>query len=86
MAEAARKDDIASGHGCFPDTAITEGSPNVFINGQPAARVGDAVAPHGAPAVMAVACMPASSQKVHHRYLSTGSPRSPLVMVLTAAV
>ena len=47
MAEAARKDDIASGHGCFPDTAITEGSPNVFINGQPAARVGDAVAPHG---------------------------------------
>ena len=47
MAEAARKDDIASGHGCFPDTSITEGSPNVFINGQPAARVGDAAAPHG---------------------------------------
>lgn len=47
MADAARKDDIASGHGCFPDTAITEGSPNVFINGQPAARVGDAVSLHG---------------------------------------
>ncbi|WP_426447696.1 DUF3289 family protein [Siccibacter colletis] len=65
MAEAARKDDIASGHGCFPDTAITEGSPNVFINGQPAARVGDAVAPHG--------CTCGSGCGMHARVIAEGA-------------
>ncbi|WP_043081646.1 PAAR domain-containing protein [Pluralibacter gergoviae] len=47
MAGAVRKSDIAKGHGCFPDTPIIEGSPDVFINGRPAARSGDVAAPYG---------------------------------------
>ncbi|KHS78603.1 type VI secretion system PAAR protein [Pectobacterium brasiliense] len=49
MPGAARLNDIGSGHNCFPETPITEGSPNVIINGQPAARKGDAVLLHDCP-------------------------------------
>ena len=34
-------------HGCYPPSPIISASSNVFINGQPAARLGDSVAPHG---------------------------------------
>ena len=45
---AARLGDIGSDHTChFPATPAVEGSPNVFINGRPAVREGDAFAPHG---------------------------------------
>lgn len=47
MAKAARLGDIGSGHGCFPPTPIVSGSGNVVINGQPAARQNDSLAPHG---------------------------------------
>ncbi|WP_292959419.1 type VI secretion system PAAR protein [Neptuniibacter sp. UBA6509] len=47
MPKAARIGDIGSGHGCFPPTPVIAGSGNVMTNGIPAARVGDAVAPHG---------------------------------------
>lgn len=65
MPEAARKGDIAKGHGCFPDTPIIEGSPNVFINGQPAARVGDAAAPH--------TCTCGNGCGTHSRSIAEGS-------------
>ncbi|MBN3214472.1 S-type pyocin domain-containing protein [Pectobacterium polaris] len=49
MPGAARINDIGSGHDCFPETPITEGSTNVIINGQPAARKGDTVLLHDCP-------------------------------------
>ncbi len=45
--KAARLGDVGSGHGCFPPTPIIKGSPDVFINHRPAARLGDAVLVHG---------------------------------------
>ena len=47
MPGAARVGDIGSAHGCFVPTPIISASNGVFINGQPAARQGDALAPHG---------------------------------------
>ncbi|SER20979.1 Zn-binding Pro-Ala-Ala-Arg (PAAR) domain-containing protein, incolved in TypeVI secretion [Amphritea atlantica] len=47
MPKAARLGDIGSGHGCFPPTPIVSGSGDVIIDGIPAARVGDPLAPHG---------------------------------------
>ena len=56
---------LSTGHICYPPTALTQGSPNVFINcpspaslapgatfagiGGPAGRVGDLFAPHACP-------------------------------------
>ncbi|MBX2808813.1 MAG: PAAR domain-containing protein [Cellvibrionaceae bacterium] len=46
---AGRRGDMGSSHGAWhPSPAIT-GSPDVFINGKPALRVGDALAPHVKP-------------------------------------
>ena len=47
MPKATRKGDIGSSHGCFPPSPAIEGSGDVFINGKPAVRVGDAYAAHG---------------------------------------
>ncbi|MCQ0093435.1 hypothetical protein FGD77_17535 [Roseovarius sp. M141] len=47
MPSTSRKTDNASGHGCFPPSVATVGSPNVDINDVPALRQGDAVAAHG---------------------------------------
>lgn len=46
MAKAARLTDTGSGHDCFPPSPVTSGSPDVKINGLPAARVGDTLEPH----------------------------------------
>lgn len=43
---AARLGDIDTGHPPAPPTPIITGSPNVFINGRPAARQDDMLAPH----------------------------------------
>lgn len=46
MPAAARQSDMCTGHpGCKPRPALT-GSPNVFINGLPAHRLGDQWAKH----------------------------------------
>lgn len=45
--QAARLGDMGAGHGCFPPTPIMAGSPDVLINGRPAARVGDPLLLHG---------------------------------------
>lgn len=63
MPAAARKGDTASGHGCFPPSDITSASPDVEIDGIPAARVGDSVAAHGC-----ATCTP------HGRAIAAGSP------------
>ncbi|MEI0694350.1 S-type pyocin domain-containing protein [Pectobacterium aroidearum] len=66
MPGAARLNDIGSGHDCFPETPITEGSPDVIINGQPAARKGDTVLLHGCPC-------PNAPHGVHSRKIAEGS-------------
>lgn len=63
MPAIARKGDTASGHGCFPPSDIISASPDVEIDGIPAARVGDAVAAHGCGD-----CPP------HERSIADGSP------------
>ncbi|WJM85462.1 type VI secretion system PAAR protein [Dickeya chrysanthemi] len=66
MPGAARLNDIGSGHDCFPETPIIEGSPDVIINGQPAARQGDTVQLHGCPC-------PNAPHGVHSRKIAEGS-------------
>jgi uncharacterized Zn-binding protein involved in type VI secretion len=63
MPPLSRKGDIASGHSCFPPTPAVSASPNVYADGIPALRKGDAVAPHGCGN-----CPP------HPRSVSAGSP------------
>jgi uncharacterized Zn-binding protein involved in type VI secretion len=45
-APVARKGDATSGHGPFPTRPIAEGSPNVYVNGIPIARVTDKMEIH----------------------------------------
>ncbi|MGI8464474.1 type VI secretion system PAAR protein [Pectobacterium punjabense] len=66
MPGAARLNDIGSGHDCFPETPIIEGSSDVIINGQPAARQGDTVLLHGCPC-------PNAPHGVHSRKIAEGS-------------
>ncbi|MCP1266286.1 type VI secretion system PAAR protein [Aeromonas hydrophila] len=47
--KAAKVGDIGTDHDGFHPTAIISGSPDVFIDGIPAARVGDPLAPHDKP-------------------------------------
>lgn len=51
MPAATRLGDVSTGHGCWPPRPNSEGSPDVFINGQPAHRVGDAWPDHTCPAI-----------------------------------
>nr|WP_287147122.1 type VI secretion system PAAR protein [Aeromonas sp.] len=47
--QAAKVGDIGTDHDGFHPTVIIAGSPDVFIDGIPAARVGDPLAPHDKP-------------------------------------
>lgn len=49
MPKAVKVGDTGTGHDGFPPTPVTAGSPNVNIDGAPAARVGDPLAPHDKP-------------------------------------
>lgn len=65
MPAAARLGDSGVPH--CSSYVIATGSPNVFINGRPAASVGDITTPH---------LMPASPKCVTHvATITTGSPR-----------
>lgn len=65
MPKATRLGDIGSGHGChFPPTPAISASGNVYVEGIPAVRQGDAYAPHACPACPA---------PPHPRSLSAGS-------------
>ena len=41
--------DLGSDHEGFPPTPVIAGSPDVLIDGKPAARVGDPLSPHSKP-------------------------------------
>ena len=47
MSSATRLGDLDTGHDVCPPTALVTASPNVFINGKAAGRVGDSYAAHG---------------------------------------
>nr|VVV06126.1 hypothetical protein AW0309160_03610 [Aliivibrio wodanis] len=49
MAKAVKVGDRGTDHDGFPATLVTGGSPDVKIDGMPAARVGDPLAPHSKP-------------------------------------
>ena len=49
MPGISRIGDTGTGHASFPPTTLIAGSGNVIVNGIPASRVGDALAPHGSP-------------------------------------
>ncbi|OOE43447.1 3-deoxy-manno-octulosonate-8-phosphatase [Salinivibrio kushneri] len=49
MVKAVRVGDKGTDHDGFPPTPVTAGSPNVKIDGVPAARVGDPLMPHSKP-------------------------------------
>ena len=46
MPGVARLGDKCTGHDCFPQRNSSSGSPNVFVNGIPALRVGDSFETH----------------------------------------
>ncbi|SMS01775.1 PAAR motif protein [Vibrio mangrovi] len=62
MAQAVRIGDTGTAHDGFPPTPVTSGSPDVFMDGIPAARVGDPLAPHAKP-----------NHPPHGREISSGS-------------
>ena len=62
MPKAVRQGDTGTDHAGFPPTPIIEGSSNVFIDGLPAARVGDSLMPHAKP-----------NHPPHPRSISSGS-------------
>ncbi len=46
MPAVHRLGDICTGHACFPPRPNVQASPNVFVNGIPVHRLGDAWATH----------------------------------------
>jgi len=46
MPAVTRKGDLCTGHECFPPRLSIAGSGNVFVNGKPVHRQGDAWEPH----------------------------------------
>lgn len=60
--KAATIGDIGTDHDGFPPTPIIEGSQDIIIDNKPAARVGDALAPHAKP-----------GSPPHNRAITTGS-------------
>ncbi len=65
MPKAARLTDTGSGHECFPPSPVSSGSPDFIINGLPAARAGDMLAPH--------ACSCGGGHGTHSRTIASGS-------------
>lgn len=47
MPSVARKGDLCTGHGSYPPRPNKEGSPDVYVNGQPIHRIGDRWNTHG---------------------------------------
>lgn len=47
MSNATRLRDMDTGHDSCPPTALVSASPDVFINGKGAGRIGDSYASHG---------------------------------------
>lgn len=49
MPLAAKLSSKGTQHDGYPETVITAGSPTVYIDGSPAARMGDPLTPHAKP-------------------------------------
>ena len=64
MPAASSHPSATTGHGAHVPNVTTGGSPNVFINGKPALRVGDATAVH---------IKPGNSPAPHASAISVGS-------------
>lgn len=47
MPQSTRQGDLDTGHDACPPRGLSGHSPNVFVNGIPAGRVGDDYPPHG---------------------------------------
>ncbi|MEZ6854353.1 type VI secretion system PAAR protein [Halodesulfovibrio aestuarii] len=62
MRKAVKVGDIGTEHDGFHPTKVTAGSSDVFIDGKPAARVGDPLEPHDKP-----------NNPKHNRAIATGS-------------
>lgn len=62
MPFAAKLGDKGTKHDGYHETAITAGSPTVFVNGLPAARLGDPLTAHSKP-----------DHPPHPRKIATGS-------------
>lgn len=62
MPIAAKVNDKGSQHQGYPVTQIIAGSPTVFFDGLPAARLGDPLTPHSKP-----------SEPPHPRKIASGS-------------
>lgn len=62
MGNAAKVGDIGTDHDGFPPTKIISGSADVFIDGLPAARLGDPLEPHDKP-----------NNPPHPRFIAAGS-------------
>lgn len=62
MRKAVKLGDIGTEHDGFPPTKVIAGSPDVFFDGKPAARVGDPLEPHDKP-----------KNPKHSRAIATGS-------------
>ncbi len=60
--KAVKVGNIGTDHDGYPPTKVTAGSPDVFIDGLPAARVGDPLEPHDKP-----------NSPMHSRAIATGS-------------
>ncbi|WP_430735508.1 type VI secretion system PAAR protein [Halodesulfovibrio aestuarii] len=60
--KAVKVGNIGTEHDGYPPTKVTAGSPDVFIDGLPAARVGDPLEPHDKP-----------NSPMHNRAIATGS-------------
>lgn len=63
MPSAAKLNDKGTQHDGYHETVITVGSSTVFIDGMPAARLGDPLTPHNKP-----------DHPVHSRKIASGSP------------
>lgn len=46
MPAVTRLGHRCTGHDCWPPRLVIQGSPNVFVNGQPITRQGDTWGPH----------------------------------------
>ncbi|WP_085443528.1 PAAR domain-containing protein [Magnetofaba australis] len=64
MPKCVRLGDICTGHGCWPARPNVGASPNVFINGRAAHRVGDPWAAHTCPPI----------PETHASVMAGGSP------------
>ena len=63
MSVAAKLNDKGPQHDGYHETVITAGSPTVFIDGMPDARLGDQMTPH---------CK--YENQIHTRKIASGSP------------